>query len=414
MILIIIVFILQGNKLIKDSKLTNVVDVENKKPDKPENVVTDDKNKKVCENQDATARQMGNFEKGVQKFMDRQRGGAKRPRESESDEEVSEVSDVETDELSTDDDDEDDLQQMVMEKREKKREEERTERTQRHNAKKLIKKTYGEVAKTPFMVKVKAESLNETRYELGQTDFDNISMGLSLLMMEQISKGVDWKMGERGILHEEGAIYVEALNKVTYEALTKGIPGIEVPDEMKGAYKYVTDRKENRTRVMKIWINKKFWLKREAIEMMMWNSNYELRNFRMKDDDGTEKKPIFRVIGGGIDKEKEIIKRRDGTEGDNFIVTIEMEECLMKPIVWEAEYGLEGFINYLPMTRVMLQGGGIEKLIREKRRQENKKKGVKKPKRQMTEEEKEAKKKRRKENKMAKKIEERREKANKK
>ena len=81
----------------------------------------------------------------------------------------------------------------------------------------------------------------------------------------------------------------------------------------------------------------------------------------------------------------------------------------MKPLVHEAEYRQEGYINYGPAIKVKLQGGGIEKLIREKKAEDAKAKGIPRKKRELTEAEKAEKKRLRKGKKMDKKIKARRE-----
>ena len=140
---------------------------------------------------------------------------------------------------------------------------------------------------------------------------------------------------------------------------------------------------------------------------MIRNSNKEIRNHVVTEADGTKRPPIIKVIGGGEDKDKETFQTKNNES--LFVVTVELEECLMKPIIHEAEYGQEGYINYGPAVKVQLQGGGVEKLVREKKAADAKAKGIVRKKRELTDQEKAEKKRLRKGKKLDKKIRARRE-----
>ena len=340
----------------------------------------------------------------------KKRGRSSDEEESESEIDVSDVSEVDTDDCSSmySEDDEGEIEQVVKEKREKRKQDERKERIHRQNLKKITKKSYAEIAKNPFHIDIRAEPLTANDAKLDQIDYDQIAIGVTQLMFQEIAKGTDWNVGETGILLDEGTVYIEARNKETFDALNKAIKKFPVPDACVGVYKYTTGQVEKKTRVVKFFVKINFWCKKDLIELMIRNSNKEIRNYVVTEPDGTMRPPIIKVIGGGEDKEKETIKTQ-GTADDLFVCTLEMEECIIKLIVDQAEYGQEGYINYGSMIKVQLQGGGIEKLVREKKLADAKAKGIQRKKRELTDAEKAKKKMLRKGKKLDKKIKARRE-----
>ena len=330
--------------------------------------------------------------------------------DTDTESDVSDVSEVDTDECSSaysSEDEEKEIEEAVKDKREKRKQTERKERIHRQNIKKLTKKTYNELSKNPFHIDVRADSLNENDYKLDQIDYDQVAIGLTQLMFAEISKGTNWDVGETGILLDEGIIYIEARNKETYDALVKGVRKFPVPEVCKANYKYTTGLAPKKTRTVKFFAKTNFWCKRDLIELMIRNSNNSIRNFVVTEKDGSTRPPKIRVIGGGEDKDKETIVTKKGE--DLFVVTVELEECLMQPIVYDAPYGQEGYINYGPAIKVQLQGGGMEKLVREKKLADAKASGKQRKKRELTDAEKAEKKRLRKGKKLDKKIKARRE-----
>ena len=125
-------------------------------------------------------------------------------------------------------------------------------------------------------------------------------------------------------------------------------------------------------RRFKAWVEREWWAPRNELEQIIRCSNYEIRHHPLiKNQDGTTRLPILRVVKGGLNYDEETT-RRDGTRGDFFLVGIEVEECLMKHIVWEVQTGQEGWLRFGPSTPVQLTGGEIQKMIREKRAKEDK------------------------------------------
>ena len=271
---------------------------------------------------------------------------------------------------------------------------------------KLTRKTYSEIAKGGMMVEIRAEPKKPENgpIKLDQLDYDQIAMGMVHLMMAEVLKGTDWNCDEAGMLPDEGKIYVEAKNKQTYKAIVAGVPNFVVP--VGAEYTYGVGGQKKEFRIMKFWLKDVFWAPRAGLELIIKNSNHDLKNYTVEMADGVRRYPKCQIIGGGENFEKEKVLNKEET-GYNFIVTIEMEECLMDVLVHNRPFGQEGFINFGAMLKIQLQGGGIENLIRNKRNKEAKAKGIVRKKRELTDKEKHDKKARRKVSKMQDKIDRR-------
>ena len=298
-----------------------------------------------------------------------------------------------------------DLNEKIQEKRQKMKESEKEERIRRQNELKVTKKTYAEASKSGLVVDIRAESLDpEKQYRLDQTDYNQINIEVIKLMMAELSKGKDWHCGDTGRKPDEGTVWIEAMNADTYIALMQNVPKMKVPNGCELLYKFATGTHVKEYRIVRCWVHKTFWATRNILETIIRASNRGIRNYIVTEKDGTQRAPRFRIINGGEDLDKEIVKQKDGTPTDNFVLVLEMEECLMDPIVWQAEAGREGYINIGALLKVQLQGGGIEKLINDKKLEEAKKTGKIRKKKTFTPEEMEEKKKRRKARKLNKKL----------
>ena len=257
--------------------------------------------------------------------------------------------DIDDDKLNTDDDDissDDELSDDSDLERE------RLDRRERQDRHKKLKKKYSDAIKEGATVVIRSSD----KSDLVTEDFQIINLGVTKFLEENLMKGINVGVGRGGMY--QGFVWYPVTNQTTMDLFEKYIPTLAPPPGK--THKYLLGPRDDLHKVYTCYIDQFYWEQKDVLErrLRLFTPNI---NLKVKDDSGLERLAHLKIISGGVDKQREIGPGKNG-----FIVRLELEECLARVLVEQAEKGLEGRVLFTAGSSVELQGNGIELKVKEK------------------------------------------------